>query len=41
MASELLEYEDDDENEGSSFIAQKRTTPPLSVSSLEKRESSH
>jgi len=38
MASELLEYEDDDDVNEESNIGQKRATPPTSVSNLEKKE---
>lgn len=38
MASELLEFEDDDEGNDTSLPASKRTTPPSSVSNLEKKE---
>ena len=41
MASELLEYEDDDEANETSVSAHKRSTPPQSLSSLEKKEGAH
>ena len=39
MASELLEFEEDDEgaNDGS-HVGSKRNTPPTTVTSLEKKE---
>jgi hypothetical protein len=38
MASELLEYEDEDEGNDHSNAGSKKTTPPSSIQSLEKRE---
>lgn len=38
MASELLEYEDDEEANENSLAGSKRGTPPNTVSSLEKKE---
>jgi hypothetical protein len=38
MASELLEFEDDDEANENSTLGSKRHTPPQSVQSLERKE---
>lgn len=38
MASELLEFEDDDEVNETSTVGSKRNTPPQSVSTLERKE---
>lgn len=38
MASELLEYEDDEEVNENSLAGSKRGTPPTTVNSLEKKE---
>ncbi len=38
MASELLEYEDDEEVNDNSLAGSRRATPPSSVQALEKKE---
>lgn len=38
MASELLEFEDDDEVNENSALGSKRHTPPQSIQSLERKE---
>jgi hypothetical protein len=40
MASELLEFEDEDEVNDTSAVGSKRNTPPSSILSLEKKENS-
>lgn len=39
MASELLEYEDDEDVNDNSVTGNKRSTPPIPINSLEKKES--
>lgn len=41
MASELLEYEDDDEANETSVSGHKRSTPPQSLAFLDKKEGAH
>ena len=38
MASELLEFEDEDEANETSLLGHKKLVPPVSTASLEKKE---